>query len=159
DAKENLPSKWEYRVLTKEQLAELGKKNLAAGLNKIGEEGWELVTVQSGPAREGGARGFSEGPAEYYFKRPVAKKGTAPDQPLKSSLDQPAKAETKFFLLKNADVVVAATTLQLILGKKEGLVITADPRSNQLVVRGSVADLADITAILEKLDVAAPDAG
>jgi hypothetical protein len=37
--------KWEYRVLTKDQVLDLGKKNLEAGLNKLGEEGWELAAV------------------------------------------------------------------------------------------------------------------
>jgi len=48
--------KWEYRVVTKEQVAELGKNDLAAGLNKLGNEGWELVVVDGG----------------YIFKRPKA---------------------------------------------------------------------------------------
>jgi hypothetical protein len=48
-------ARWEYRVLTKDQILELGKKDLAAGLNKLGTEGWELVAV--------------DGP--YIFKRPV----------------------------------------------------------------------------------------
>jgi hypothetical protein len=41
-------AKWEYRVVTKDQIAELGKKDLAAGLNKLGEEGWELVVIDGG---------------------------------------------------------------------------------------------------------------
>ena len=45
---------WEYRVLTEEQVAALGKKDLAAGLNALGDEGWELVTAG----------------AHYIFKRP-----------------------------------------------------------------------------------------
>jgi hypothetical protein len=45
--------RWEYRVLTKEQVLELGKKDLVAGLNRLGEEGWDLVAVE--PA--------------HYFKR------------------------------------------------------------------------------------------
>jgi hypothetical protein len=36
---------WEYRVLTKEQVLDLGKQDLAAGLNKLGDEGWELAAV------------------------------------------------------------------------------------------------------------------
>ena len=39
-------TRWEYRVVTKEQLLELGKKDLAAGLNKLGDEGWELVAIE-----------------------------------------------------------------------------------------------------------------
>lgn len=46
--------RWEYRVVTKEQLLELGSKDLAAGLNKLGDEGWELTAVDG----------------VYVFKRP-----------------------------------------------------------------------------------------
>ena len=53
--------RWEYRVLTEEQVTALGKKELTAGLNKLGDDGWELVTA--------GAR--------YIFKRP---KGLAQKQ-------------------------------------------------------------------------------
>jgi hypothetical protein len=55
--------KWEYRVLTKEQIIDLGKKDLAAGLNKLGDEGWELVVAEP----------------QYVFKRPK-------DQPERKSL-------------------------------------------------------------------------
>jgi hypothetical protein len=40
-------ARWEYQVLTREQVADLGKKDLAAGLNKLGGEGWELVAVDA----------------------------------------------------------------------------------------------------------------
>jgi hypothetical protein len=46
--------RWEYRVLTEEQVVALGKKDLAAGLNELGDQGWELVSVG----------------AHYIFKRP-----------------------------------------------------------------------------------------
>ncbi len=39
--------KWEYRILTKEQIIELGKKDLAAGLNQLGDQGWELTAVET----------------------------------------------------------------------------------------------------------------
>jgi hypothetical protein len=38
-------TRWEYRVLTKEQLLELGKKDMAAGLNNLGDDGGELFLV------------------------------------------------------------------------------------------------------------------
>jgi hypothetical protein len=47
-------SRWEYRALTEEQVAALGKKGLTAGLNALGDEGRELVTAG----------------AHYIFKRP-----------------------------------------------------------------------------------------
>ena len=46
---ERLPDvvpKWEYQILTKEQIIELGKKDLTAGLNRLGEQGWELAAVE-----------------------------------------------------------------------------------------------------------------
>jgi hypothetical protein len=54
DSKPDGVLRWEYRVLTEEQVIALGKKDLAAGLNKLGEEGWELITTG----------------AHYIFKRP-----------------------------------------------------------------------------------------
>jgi hypothetical protein len=37
--------RWEYRTLTKDQLLNLGKTDLAAALNRLGEDGWELAAV------------------------------------------------------------------------------------------------------------------
>jgi hypothetical protein len=54
DGGPSLVSQWEYRVLKKEHIIDLGKKDLAAGLNKLGGEGWELVAVDG----------------DYVFKRP-----------------------------------------------------------------------------------------
>jgi hypothetical protein len=48
--------RWEYRVLSKAQILDLGKKDFAAGLNRLGDEGWEFVAVD----------------AAYIFKRPKA---------------------------------------------------------------------------------------
>jgi hypothetical protein len=39
--------RWEYRVLTKEQVLDLGKKDLAVGLNQLGGDGWELAAVDT----------------------------------------------------------------------------------------------------------------
>jgi hypothetical protein len=48
------PSKWDYRVLTKGEVLELGNKDLTTALNKLGDEGWELAAIDSA----------------YIFKRP-----------------------------------------------------------------------------------------
>jgi hypothetical protein len=37
-----LRPRWEYKVLSEGELLKLGKDDLAAGLNKLGEDGWEL---------------------------------------------------------------------------------------------------------------------
>jgi hypothetical protein len=46
--------RWEYRVLKREQVLEVGKKDLSAGLNALGNEGWELAGIDG----------------VYIFKRP-----------------------------------------------------------------------------------------
>jgi hypothetical protein len=46
--------KWEYRTCKKEELPDPRSKDLATALNKIGEEGWELVAAEP----------------VYIFKRP-----------------------------------------------------------------------------------------
>jgi hypothetical protein len=54
DDKPDFNQKWEYRVLTRNQVLELGKNDLTAGLDKLGAEGWELAAVEP----------------QYIFKRP-----------------------------------------------------------------------------------------
>jgi hypothetical protein len=61
------PAKWEYKVLTPPAIEKLGGKEPGAfgtGLNKLGEEGWELVAIEPGhvpaPVRL----------PRYLFKRP-----------------------------------------------------------------------------------------
>jgi hypothetical protein len=46
--------RWEYRVLSREQVLKLGQKDLEAGLNRLGDQGWDLVSADR----------------EYIFKRP-----------------------------------------------------------------------------------------
>jgi hypothetical protein len=52
---------WEYRVLTRDEVIDQAKKDLAAGLNKLGAEGWELAAVDT----------------VYIFKRPRERARTA----------------------------------------------------------------------------------
>jgi hypothetical protein len=40
--------RWQYRVLSKQQLLKTGKQDLAAGLNQLGKQGWELVGIDGG---------------------------------------------------------------------------------------------------------------
>jgi hypothetical protein len=46
--------RWDYRILSKVELLELGKQDLAAGLNHLGAQGWELAAIDT----------------VYIFKRP-----------------------------------------------------------------------------------------
>src|SRR5271169_6346014 len=80
--------KWEYRVLTQEKVAELGKNDVAAGLNILGEEGWQLVAVEAAFPSEKGSKAPA-GAAQFYLKR--SDLIPAPKQTNGSSTDQPAK--------------------------------------------------------------------
>jgi hypothetical protein len=47
ETKSEIAPAWEYRVLTKEQVIDRGKKDLGAGLNQLGSEGWELAAIDA----------------------------------------------------------------------------------------------------------------
>lgn len=118
-----------------------GNTNLTAGLNRLGTEGWELLTIQGTGAS-----------AEYYFKRPAGKAVATTSTPPSSGT-----GEMKIFMLKSMSAVEAARMLQNLLGnKREGsLRLAADAATNQLVVHASPVDLQAIEAVLARLDVPA----
>ncbi len=69
EAPSSSPVKWEYRVLSRDQIAELGKNDLAAGLNRLGEDGWQLVTVEPAFTPEKNSTVPARA-AQYYLIRP-----------------------------------------------------------------------------------------
>jgi hypothetical protein len=58
-------ARWEYKVLSPSALEQLGRGEnaLASGLEKLGDEGWELVAIEPGT-------GTPALPGRYLFKRP-----------------------------------------------------------------------------------------
>jgi uncharacterized protein (TIGR03067 family) len=135
-------AKWEYQVLTRAQVADLGKKDVGAGLNKLGSEGWELVTVEPG-SRSEGRGGSSAGCTTFYLKRPVARPDTSAAQ---------GKGELKAFRLKHVDVTKTAAILQQLLGDRKGVRIIADESSKQILVQAPVDDIIEVAKILNLLD-------
>jgi hypothetical protein len=134
-----LGPKWEYRVLAKREVAELGKKDLAAGLNKLGDEGWELVAVEPQAGR-------SSGQPTYYFKRLAAR----------AESGTPGEGDFRMIKLKNASAADVAKVLHEVFGADvKRTRIAADPVTNTILVKASDADLLTITKIVEKLDVPA----
>jgi type II secretory pathway component GspD/PulD (secretin) len=70
-----------------------------------------------------------------------------------------AKAEFRVLVLKYAAAREAAATLaQIFRGDHPALSIAADERTNSLILRGPAEDLAAAEAVVQRLDVAAPDA-
>src|SRR5437763_17022518 len=68
-ARSATPAKWEYRVLTRERVAALGKSDLAAGLNRLGEEGWQLVAVEPAFTPEKSSKDPARA-AHFFLMRP-----------------------------------------------------------------------------------------
>ncbi len=64
EARPGAGSRWEYRVLTRDQILDLGKKDLAAGLNQLGADGWELAAIDT----------------VYIFKRPRETHGRSAEE-------------------------------------------------------------------------------
>ena len=76
-----------------------------------------------------------------------------------TKLDQPVTAETQLqlFALKNAAATQVRTTIQEFLTDRGGLgpaaTITADARTNTLIVHASPRDLDEVEVLVERLDV------
>jgi hypothetical protein len=144
--------RWEYRVLTGQQVLELGKKDVTAGLNRLGAEGWELAAVRA--AAPFGRRGGGDEAAEYYFKRPTSK-ATASAEPA------PGEGELRVFRLKSASANAAARIIDELMNGAGGGArrarVVADQATNQLLVRARPLDQDFIEALLTRIDL--PDAG
>lgn len=132
---------WEYKALVKSQITELGKTDLGAGLNALGDEGWELVAVDAG-----------KGQATYIFKRAKARAMLVrPDK------DDPKKAPrgsvTFTFVLKHARAPEVQRVIQMALGKKDELRIAVDERTNTVILTGAEEVIAEVRELIGRLDV------
>ncbi|MFV1966759.1 MAG: secretin N-terminal domain-containing protein [Pirellulaceae bacterium] len=73
-------------------------------------------------------------------------------------LDQPVSPETQLqvFTLKHAPATQVQATVEEFLGDREGLgpdvIVTADPRTNILIVQASPRDLQEVSVLVERLD-------
>ena len=83
---------------------------------------------------------------------------------LVEKLDQPVSPETQFrvFRLEHAAAGLVRTTLEDFYKTRTGLgakvAVTADPRSNSLIVQASPRDLAEIELLVQRLDTAGSSA-
>ncbi|HVS37770.1 MAG TPA: secretin N-terminal domain-containing protein [Gemmataceae bacterium] len=131
--------KWEYKALKATEIIDLGKGDQNAGLNVLGDEGWELVAVE--PSVPGG-RVLKE--SSFYFKRPAAQaEASAPG----------AASDTYVRPLKYASAVDVAKILDKLLDGGGRMRIVADAQTNQILVTASLEDTKKVVKILEALDV------
>jgi type II secretory pathway component GspD/PulD (secretin) len=138
---------WEYQTQSGETLAELGKKDIAAGLNKVGDDGWELVAVTTTQdARPGGTPRSA-----YYFKR--AKGQAAETTRPVSATPEAAPERLQIVRLRFATAPELAKTLQAVFGNRPARVIVPDARTNTLILRGSEMQIEEVKLLVRELDV------
>ena len=144
-------ARWEYKVQTREAITELGKNDFAAGLNKLGDEGWELVAV-TGVVAAGFDRAAPRAP-EYYLKR---RKGSSARE---ESAAAPADdAQVRLVRLKHAEARALAAMLEEVFAGSGGMpTLVADPRTNLLIIRGSPKEVAQVEELADRLDIPGPE--
>jgi hypothetical protein len=155
-------TRWEYSVLSKEAVVKAGKGDFRAGLNALGEEGWELVTIEARFSAGRGAPGGGRATA-YYFKR--AKGATTKEIPLgppsaRRKGEALPKELTHLFRLRYAKAPTLAKTLKEVYAEKSTLRIVSDERTNHLILVGSIDQIDDTARLIRELDapVAEPKA-
>jgi hypothetical protein len=139
---------WEYRVLPRAALLELGKENFEAGLNLVGAEGWELCGIETSKSNQ----------HTYLFRRSGMNKprtDAKPAIPPASTEKADAKVDFRVYRLKHANAVEVARMLDELMrtGRSDSLRIVADPHTNSLLLRGPAQVHFDVEAILQHLDV------
>jgi hypothetical protein len=151
---------WQYAVRSRIEINTQGKGDLAAGLNKLGEEGWELVAVEAG---------------EYYFKRGAglpralgSAGGLGPARPLgigtPGAAPSPAPTDMQVVRLKQADAVAMAKLVRdyFSAGDRRGAArsipnVVADERTNTLIVGGTAEEISTVHRLIQALDVPGAD--
>jgi hypothetical protein len=142
---------WEYKVQTRVSITELGKNDFAAGLNKLGDEGWELVAVTG--VVGSGFDSPAPRPPEYFFKR---RKGSAArEEPAAASADD---FQIRVMPLKHAQARALVEILQEVFaGKGNAATIVPDPRTNMLIIRGSPKQVEQVEELAARLDIPGAD--
>jgi type II secretory pathway component GspD/PulD (secretin) len=133
--------KWEYKVLGAVAIIELGNRDFDAGLNKLGEEGWELINLDT------------SGNQRFYFKRPKAR---AAGEDAKPGAAKPENqgGENIIFRLKNLSAVDFAKTADALMGGKGGSFrLVAEPVTNSVLAYGTARQIAELRTLIEALDV------
>src|SRR5262245_30412877 len=141
-------SGWEYKTATAKEVRDLANNDLTAGLNRLGEDGWELVAVEP---RSDTGRSLRD--ATYYFKRPKSVMAAAPEAPKPAAPRAEFKDEEfQTLQLKHVDAVGTAKTLQQLFGEQKGVRIVADPNTNTLLIRCSVEMFDTLRKVVIVLD-------
>jgi RNA polymerase sigma factor (sigma-70 family) len=133
-------AQWEYKYV------QFGDDGYEKKANELGKDGWEMVAAV--------------GQGNFFFKRPkpggAATTTTLPR--VRSSLNRNAPgdptadgdAATELIPLKNGDAARMANTLAALFDGR--LVVSAEERSNALILKGPAALVKEAKELIEKLD-------
>jgi hypothetical protein len=133
--------RWEYHVRSGQPTQ--------TELNKLGDDGWELVAIQSSEM----SRGIQ---SVYVFKRLATSKAKADDKgaPPPDKGKESAKLELRTYVLKHASASDMAQLLDDVLRiNKYVMRIAADSRTNQIIVNATTDAHEDIGLLLQRLDL------
>lgn len=139
--------RWEYRVEYDYSLVKQGKGDLQAGLNALGGDAWELITVEPASTSRTGT---------FIFRRPVAGQTKAEKKPaLEKTPTEKAEPqmELRMYTIKFADARELSQLINEVLrNPNRPMRIVAEPRTNQLVVNTTMESHTEILKLLDRLD-------
>jgi Ca2+-binding EF-hand superfamily protein len=151
--------KWEYHSQTTATIAKLGDGDFLTGLNRLGDDGWELAGAEPTGIRFKRAKRHGAG-GETMVSLPGPYSGQAGRGKVKNGLTPPglkgtAKTEsTDILALRNAK----ATDMQRLLrqlyakGAMASIQLVADERTNSLLAYGSEEQLVELRRVVSELD-------
>jgi hypothetical protein len=132
---------WEYKELSRPEVEALAtgedKGRFAAGLNKLGSDGWELVALDPAGGR----------PARYLFKRAAGKAVTG-----KAPAQAQTEGEFRIVRLSYARAAEMAKTLTAVFQGAESFRVIPEERTNAVLLSGSEAELHKAERIITELD-------
>jgi hypothetical protein len=133
-------SKWEYLVRTREGIVKKGENDLETGMNRLGEEGWELIAIEPNlqPSGDGERRIRS---TSYYFKRPR-----------QSSSLQCVNGVVAAISVKHAKAVSLAKVLQELYAGSSTTHLSCLESTNTILVYGLPKQVTEIRMLVAGLD-------
>lgn len=143
--------RWEYKVTGDAELKALGKNDLAAGLNKLGADGWELVSAEGARFifKRAGAPAQAFPPGGFRLPQPPLPGSSLPEELL------PAKALTRLDLGKDQKEKYDKISQEYQTRRKELLKVelrTIDDGTSNTIVLGGVLSPAQMKLRNESLD-------
>ena len=157
------PSQWEYAVKTAAEIRELGNADIQAGLNKLGDDGWELVTIDGTFGRVAG---------HAYFKRPKTNRPSPPpvqvpvqgetqsislgNVPSRQTKTAQVKETTTIVSMKNSNPVALSQILQSVYARSSQIRFVPDQRTNRLILVAPEDQVAEIKRLIDDLDQPTP---